>query len=446
MALVIGIILWWYSPAVESQTWFYNFSSQELTYSLAGLLLIFSLFLIIGTNPNNYKNLYVVYSWEYFVLFLACLTSLLFVLISNDFLSVYLFVEMQSILLYILVSYPREDKLVSEAGVKYFILGAFGSSLLLFGFSLIYGLTSILQLDELILFLSIPSYLLNKMESGIVIGGLFFISGLLFKLPLVPYHAWAPDVYQGSKLYVTSVLATLPKITIIILILKWIYLVFFNYLAITNWLFFCSLFSIFIGTLSALLQTNLKRLLAYSTISHLGTVMLGFSTLSLKGIQTGLVYLLIYLLLSLNLFLALLCFSEWNSNSNKDEFNKLEDLSLILKSNTLLGFFIAVNFFSFAGIPPLSGFFMKLSVLWSLIINDMLWVSFFILFLGVISCFYYLRIIRIIFFDVSPIILNKPINWNLAFIISFLSFLNIGILFFLKLLLLESTNWILLLI
>lgn len=448
---------------------YYIFSSKIFILFISLIFLIFIL---------NYLKLEKIKTFEYIFIFDLIVFSLILLVGANDFISFFLCLELQSLGLYLLAAYKTNSTFSTEAGIKYFILGAIASGLILFGISLIYGITGSTNFFEILKFninnshlslitiptpfiyldfnLDIPhiidliSNLANyyiyplfylSIYSIFFISLLFILVGLFFKLGVVPFHMWLPDVYEGSSTITTAFFATIPKVSLIFFFIRFIDL-YLN--EIGNWylIFIISaILSIFIGTFGAIFQFKLKRLIAYSAIGHIGFIILGLSSFTYINYISSIFYIFIYVSLNLCFFAILIALRKQNWLEIKTIF----DLNVLSKNNKILSVFLALNLFSIAGIPPLMGFFSKLFILNVLILNEFFFSTFIILILSVISVFYYIRLIKILFFDLNSnfIFLKKPSKW-LSVIIVNLSILNFLFFFFPNIFFIEITKIILL--
>jgi len=325
---------------------------------------------------------------EYPILALSSLLGMMVMISSNDLILFYIGLELQSLSLYVLASFNRNNLASSESGLKYFVLSALSSGLLLYGCSLIYGFSSSTN------FIIISE---NLTQSGYVLtfGIVFILVGLAFKISAVPFHMWAPDVYEGSPTSVTVFFAILPKISALTVFIRFLYVPFLN--LIEQWqmiIIFLSIASMLFGAIAAIGQKNLKRLVAYSSIGHMGYALAGLSTGTNHGIQSSITYISIYLFMNLAFFSCIFMLK-------KDEkyFENIEDLSGLAKNHPLLSFSFLIVLFSLAGIPPLAGFFAKFYIFTAVIEESMYFLAIIGLLSTVIAAFYYLRLIKIIYFD-----------------------------------------------
>ena len=337
---------------------------------------------------SSYLKAFKLFNIEYPILILSSILGMMVMISSNDLIVFYMGLELQSLALYVLATYNRDQLKSSEAGLKYFVLSALSSGLLLYGCSLVYGFSGSTNFDLI-------SENIKNLEYSGVFGIVFILVGLAFKISAVPFHMWAPDVYEGSPTSVTLFFSILPKIAALSVFIRILYVPFFD--LINQWqmiIIFLSVASMIFGGVAAIGQKNLKRLVAYSSISHMGYALAGLSTGTNYGIQSSITYISIYLVMNLALFSCLFMMKIQNKY-----FENIEDLSGISKNHPLLSFAFLIILFSLAGIPPLAGFFAKFYVFMSVIQSEMYFLALIGLITSVISAFYYLRIIKIIYFD-----------------------------------------------
>ena len=326
--------------------------------------------------------------FEYPIIVLLSILGMFIMVSANDLIVFYLGLELQSLSLYILAAIDRDNSKSSEAGIKYFVLSALSSGLLLYVCSLLYGFTGATNFDLI-------AQNLDETNSGAVFGIVFIIVGLAFKVSAVPFHMWTPDVYEGSPTSVTVFFALIPKIAAFSIFIRFMYVPFVN--MIDQWqliIVFLAIGSMILGAVAAIGQNNIKRLMAYSSIGHIGYALAGLSTGTNAGVQSTIIYLVIYLFMNLSVFGCIFMM--------KREGNFLEninDLSGLSKNHPLLALCFLISLFSLAGIPPLAGFFAKFYIFMSVIESKMYALAIIGLLTTVISAFYYLRIIKIIYFD-----------------------------------------------
>lgn len=397
---------------------------DELTSFFKILLLLSAFFSIIISL--DYLKQEKINSFEYITLILFSICSMLFMISTYDFITMYLTIELQSLCFYVLAASKRNSEFSTEAGLKYFILGAFSSGIILFGCSLIYGLSGVTNFEML-------SKLVYEIESqpalisnGILVGIVFLAVGLLFKLTAAPFHMWAPDVYEGSPTVVTAFFAIMPKIAILALFIRlFLYSVYDLIFYWQTLLILCSVNSMVLGALAATYQTRIKRLLAYSSIGHVGYLLIGLVCGTIEGLQGVLLYLIIYIIMTINVFAILLMFSNQRQNKKKlvKRIKYLTDLSFLSKTNGTLALTFLVTLFSMAGIPPLAGFMSKFYLFFAAFNSSFYWVAFVGVTMSVVSCFYYIRFTKIMYFE-------KPKNWFYCNQISFENSLVLAVTFF----------------
>lgn len=332
---------------------------------------------------NKYQN------YEVIILLLISLLGLFLLVSSQNLLVFYLAIETISLSFYILAAINKNNPLSTEAGLKYFILGALSSGLLLFGCSLIYFSTGFIDFN------SIGNL---GISNSFLIGTIFIIVALLFKIAAAPFHMWIPDVYEGSPLYITFFFATIPKIGVLYVLYNLVFNVFKNVFDpnIQYILIFTSMLSIIIGTFGAIFQKKIIRLIAFSAIAHIGFILLGFSTGTFISIYSSFIYIIIYIIMTF------FTFSFVSSFNNK----YFADLLYLSKINPVLAISFALTLLSIAGIPPLVGFFSKFYILYSLIENNLYIIAIFAIILSVIASYYYIRIIQFMFFNNTSLLDN----------------------------------------
>ena len=355
--------------------------------SFMKIVTLLAAFLVLVISSNYLKTLKI-FKIEYPILILSSVLGMMIMISSNDLIVFYMGLELQSLALYVLATFNRDQLKSSEAGLKYFVLSALSSGLLLYGCSLIYGFTGSTNFN-------IIANQLNSNEYAITFGIVFILVGLAFKISAVPFHMWAPDVYEGSPTSVTLFFTMVPKIAALTVFIRFLYVPFLN--LIDQWqmiLIFLSIASMLFGAIAAIGQTNLKRLIAYSSIGHVGYTLAGVATGSNDGIQSSVIYITIYILMNLGLFSCLLMMKR-----NNKYFEDIEDLSGLSKNHPLMSLSLLVILFSLAGIPPLAGFFAKFYIFKSVLEQSMYFLAIVGLLSTVVAAFYYLRIIKIMYFD-----------------------------------------------
>ena len=334
--------------------------------------------IFVMLTSSKYIELTKINKMEYPILILSAILGMMVMISSNDLIVFYMGLELQSLALYVLASFNRENLLSTESGLKYFVLSALSSGLLLYGCSLIYGFTETTNFNEILQNSKSGQY-------GLTFGIVFVLVGLAFKISAVPFHMWAPDVYQGSPTSVTTFFAILPKIAALSVFIRFLYVPFAE--MNDQWqmiIVFLSIASMIFGAVAAIGQKNLKRLVAYSSIGHMGYALAGLASGTNQGIQGSISYMAIYLVMNLAFFSCLFMLRR-----NNEYYENIEDLS----------FSLLIILFSLAGIPPLAGFFAKFYVFMAVIEQQMYFLAIIGLLATVVAAFYYLRIIKIMYFD-----------------------------------------------
>lgn len=320
---------------------------------------------------------------------------------ANDFLTFYLSLELQALPLYLLAAINRKSQKSSESGMKYFILGSSASGLLLLGISTFYGFSGTTNFDAIIhLYRSYP------VPPAVILGFVLIIIAMFFKISAAPFHMWTPDVYEGANAVVTTFFATVTKFLSALVLVRLFLDLSSGWLGIDKVLIFTALASIAVGSFGAIKQNNLKRLLAYSGINNIGFVVLGLAALNLEGIKACVLYMIVYACISLGNFGFLNIISgfknEKNANDSDEREEKLFDISSLSglsKTNPFMAFILAVLMFSIAGIPPLAGFFSKFYVIAAIVKSGHIISAVFAVLFSVISAYYYLRIVKVMYFD-----------------------------------------------
>jgi NADH-quinone oxidoreductase subunit N len=355
--------------------------------SFMKIITLLAAFIVLAISKNYLDN-FKISKIEYPILILSSVLGMMVMISSNDLIVFYMGLELQSLALYVLATFNRNNLKSSEAGLKYFVLSALSSGLLLYGCSLIYGFSGSTNFE-------IIASQLDSNEYALTFGIVFILVGLAFKISAVPFHMWAPDVYEGSPTTVTLFFTMVPKIAALTVFIRFLYVPFLE--LIDQWqmiLVFLSIASMLFGAIAAIGQKNIKRLIAYSSIGHIGYALAGVASASNDGIQSSVIYLTIYIVMNLGLFSCLLMLRR---NDNYHE--SIDDLSGLSKNHPILSFSLLVILFSLAGIPPLAGFFAKFYIFKAVIEQSMYFLAIVGLLSTVIAAFYYLRIIKIIYFD-----------------------------------------------
>ena len=385
--LVTAVIIFNETLGIDETILFNGSVVIDYLSSLMKIVTLLSAFLVLVISSNYLRSLKI-FKIEYSILILSSVLGMMIMISSNDLIVFYMGLELQSLALYVLATFNRDEIKSSEAGLKYFVLSALSSGLLLYGCSLIYGFTGSTNFNVI-------ANQLNSNEYALTFGIVFILVGLAFKISAVPFHMWAPDVYEGSPTSVTLFFTMVPKIAALTVFIRFLYVPFLN--LIDQWqmiLIFLSIASMVFGAVAAIGQTNLKRLVAYSSISHVGYALAGLATGSNEGIQSSVIYITIYVIMNLGLFSCLLMMKR-----NNVYFEQIDDLSGLSKNHPLLSLSLLIILFSLAGIPPLAGFFAKFYIFKSVLEQSMFFLAIVGLLSTVVAAFYYLRLIKIMYFD-----------------------------------------------
>jgi NADH-quinone oxidoreductase subunit N len=355
---------------------------QILILAGAALALILSL---------DYNRKHDIARFEYPVLMVLSVTGMMVMVSASNMMTLYLGLELQSLALYVLAAFARDDVRSSEAGLKYFVLGALASGLLLYGISLVYGFSGTMDFGDLAKTLSQPA----TASPGLIVGIVFVLVGLAFKISAVPFHMWTPDVYEGSPTSVTVFFSTAPKVAAMGLLLRTMTTPFGHQLiAWQQLIVLVSIASMVLGALAAIGQHNIKRLMAYSSIGHMGYALIGLAVGTPEGVRGVLIYLVVYVFMSAGTLACVIAMRR-QGRSLED----ISDLSGLARTDPALALAMAVFMFSMAGIPPLSGFFGKLYVFLAAVQGGMWTLAVIGVLTSVVGAYYYLRVVKVMYFD-----------------------------------------------
>jgi len=400
LSLIFAIVLVLNQPNEIIKIFNESYIIDKLSIFMKVLTLLFCLFVLLSSKDYIKSNS--IDKIEYPIIILASTLGMVLMISSYDLIIFYLGLELQSLCLYILASFKRDDERSTEAGLKYFVLSALASGLLLYGCSLIYGFTGSTNFE-------IISENLREANTGAVFGMVFIIVGLAFKVSAVPFHMWTPDVYEGSPTSVTSFFALVPKIAALTVFIRFMYVPFIN--VISHWqtiIIFLSIASMILGAVAAIGQSNIKRLMAYSSIGHMGYALAGLAPGTNTGIHSTIIYLTIYLVMNLGAFGCIFMMKRENVF-----YEKINDLSGLSKNHPMLALGFLIILFSLAGMPPLAGFFAKFYIFMAVIEAKMYTLAIIGLVTTVVSAFYYLRIIKVIYFDKPIEPFEENYDWGL---------------------------------
>ncbi len=348
--------------------------------------------------------------FEFPVLLVLATLGMLMMVSANDLMALYLGLELQSLALYVVAAFKRESLRSTEAGLKYFVLGALSSGMLLYGCSLIYGITGATDFAALSAALSGG----GEVPIGLVIGLVFLVSGLAFKVSAVPFHMWTPDVYEGAPTPVTAFFAVAPKIAAVALFLRVMMSPFGG--LVSQWqqiIVVVSIASMVLGAFAAIRQDNIKRLMAYSSIGHVGYALVGLAAGTAEGMRGTILYMTIYLVMNVGTFAVIL-----NMKRAGAMVEGIHDLAGLARSRPLMALAMGIFMFSLAGIPPLAGFFAKLYVFLAAVNAELYALAVIGVLASVVGAFYYLRIIRIMYFDAPSEVFDAPVASEMRVILA----------------------------
>ena len=387
ISLIIGLgLLLVFSETYDNYLFLNSYKIDNLSFFMK-LLTILSGISVLLISYNYIEKIKII-KIEYPILILSAILGMLVMISSNDLMVFYMGLELQSLPLYVLAAINTNNVKSSEAGLKYFVLSALSSGLLLYGCSLIYGFSGSTNFDVI-------SSNIGSEEFGNIFGIIFILVGLSFKISAVPFHMWAPDVYEGSPTTITLFFSLVPKIAALTVFIRFLYVPFID--LFEQWqsiIVFISIASMLLGSFAAIGQTNIKRLIAYSSIGHIGYALAGLAVGTNLGIQSSIAYITIYLIMNLGFFSCLLMLKR-----NDVYYETINDLSGLSKNHPIISLCFLIQLFSLAGIPPLAGFFAKFYIFIAVIEQSMYFLAIVGLLATVVSAFYYLRIIKVIYFD-----------------------------------------------
>ena len=414
--LTISFLIFFYSELLISSYEIYDTS----IFSTLFKMFLTCLLIIILHFSYSYLMAYKKYKSEYFIIMIFALLGMMIMVSANHLLILYLGIELLSLSLYTIIAYNRESVFSAEAAIKYYILGAMSSGFLLFGISLMYGLTGSLLYDDIatvISQLNISSDTYSTSYVGLIFSLTFILISIAFKFGAAPFHMWIPDVYQGSMTPTTLMLSTLPKVAIFLILLKLTNSIFIDLqIYWSDMVLVLAIISILIGSVVAIVQTNIKRLLAYSTIANVGFILMGIYTGPTYGFNAALFYMLTYTLFTTAIF-GLLC----EINHGDKPIELITDLSGLNYKYPATALIILIIMLSMIGIPPFLGFYAKFYIIQSLILTNNIFIAVFAVIMTVIGSFYYLRVIKVIYFDKLDEKINSISNHAITYM--FVTFL-----------------------
>ncbi len=332
--------------------------------------------------------------FEFPVLMVLATLGMMVMVSANDLMALYMGIELQSLALYVLAAFKRDSEKSTEAGLKYFVLGALSSGILLYGCSLVYGFIGTTNFNAIAM--AIGNLGDSSAPIGAIIGLVFVLSGLAFKVSAVPFHMWTPDVYEGSQTPVTAFFSVAPKVAALALLARTLYVPFGDMSA--SWgqvVIFMAIASMVLGSFAAIMQTNIKRLMAYSSIGHVGFALLGLIAGNAIGLRGVMIYMTIYLLMNVGMFVCIMSMRRKEEGMVED----ISELSGLAQNHPAMALAISIFMFSLAGVPPLAGFFAKWYVIVPIVTEGYYTLATIAVLSSVVGAYYYIRIVKIMYFD-----------------------------------------------
>ena len=406
LALGVALVLVLAAPDGPTVTFSGMFIVDDFARFMKVLVLLGSGLAIVMSL--GYLRNHSIERFEYPVLIVLATLGMTMMISANDLMSLYLGLELQSLALYVVAAFRRDSARSSEAGLKYFVLGALASGMLLYGCSLIYGFSGTTSFAALAQGFAEP----GPPSTGVIVGLVFVIAGLAFKISAVPFHMWTPDVYEGAPTPITAFFSVAPKIAAFALFLRLMIGPFAELL--DQWqqvIMFIAVASMLLGAFAAIWQSNIKRLMAYSSIGHVGYALVGLAAGSEDGVKGALVYWVIYLAMNVGAFACILCMRREDGM-----VERIDDLKGLSRTHPMMALAMAIFMFSLAGIPPLAGFFAKFYVFVAAINEGLYALAVIGLIASVVAAFYYLRIVKVMYFDDADEPLERPIAPEMAVI------------------------------
>jgi NADH-quinone oxidoreductase subunit N len=399
--VLIGILVLAARLGIDRRIGFYGmFVTDAFALFMKALVLIGSAVSIV--MAMRYNEDHRIARFEFPVLILLATTGMMVMVSANDLITLYLGLELQSLALYVVASFDRDSVRSSEAGLKYFVLGALSSGMLLYGASMIYGFAGTTSFAALA---QVVGGGLGAPSPGLIIGIVFVVVGLAFKVSAVPFHMWVPDVYEGAPTPVTAFFAVAPKMAAIALFMRFMIEPFGGMIA--EWrqiIVFLSVASMVLGSVAAIAQTSIKRLMAYSSIGHIGYALIGLAAASPAGIRGVLVYMAIYLFMNVGTFAVILCMRQQGKM-----LEGINDLAGLARTQPGLALALAIFMFAMAGVPPAAGFFSKLYIFVAALDAKLTGLAIIGVVTSVVGAFYYLRVVKVMYFDEPAAAFDRPI-------------------------------------
>jgi NADH-quinone oxidoreductase subunit N len=398
------------NSAIERVSVFTDMFVSDAFAGFAKLLILLGsgLTLVIAMDYNEREDMA---RFEYSILVLFATLGMMLMVSANDLISLYLSLELQSLSLYVVAAFRRDNALSTEAGLKYFVLGALASGMLLYGASLVYGFAGTTSFPALA---AIVADQAGDPPLGLIFGLVFIAAALAFKTSAAPFHMWTPDVYQGAPTPVTAFFSIAPKTAAVALLVRVMVEPFGSILA--QWqqiIVAISVLSMLLGAFAAINQNNIKRLMAYSSIGHIGYALIGLAAGDETGVRGVMVYMAIYLFMNVATFAVILCMRRGGKM-----IEEISDLAGLAKTQPVVAAALAISMFSMAGIPPLAGFFSKVYVFLAAITAGLYTLAIIGVLSSVVAAFYYLRIVKLMYFDEPVALFDRPIGTKLGVVLA----------------------------
>ncbi|WP_422023309.1 NADH-quinone oxidoreductase subunit NuoN [Pyruvatibacter mobilis] len=361
--------------------------------------------LFMGLSSMKADNLN---RFEYPVLLVLATLGMFMMVSANGLIALYIGIELQSLALYVVAAFKRDSLRSSEAGLKYFVLGALSSGMLLYGASLLYGFAGTVT------YAGLGEVLQGDVSIGVIFGLVFFLAGIAFKMSAVPFHMWTPDVYEGAPTPATAFFAAAPKVAAVAMLVRAVTEAFPGVMA--EWqqiVFFMAVASTLLGAFAAIGQSNIKRLMAYSSIANVGFILIGLAAGTKQGVEGVLIYLVIYLAMTIGTFACILAMRR-----AEGPVENIEDLAGLSRNQPMLAFVMAMLMFSLAGIPPLAGFFAKYYVFLAAIEAGLYALAIIGVLASVVGAYYYLRIVKVMYFDEPAAPFEQPMARDVRLVLT----------------------------
>jgi len=407
VGMVLALVAVVFAPGEAGTTFEGLFVSDAFTRFMKGLVLVGALLTLV--MARSYRVRERMNQFEYPGLITFATLGMLMMVSANDLMSLYVGIELHSLPLYVIAAFKRDTRRSTEAGLKYFILGALSSGMLLYGCSLVYGFAGSTSFDVLAETLGH-----GGASIGVIVGLVFVAAGLAFKISAVPFHMWTPDVYEGAPTAITAFFAAAPKVAAMALFLRVLIDPFGG--MVGEWrqiVVFIAIASMLLGAFAAIYQTNIKRLMAYSSIGNIGYALVGLAAGTEQGVQSVIVYMAIYLIMTIGTFGCIMAM-----RAKGQMLENISDLAGLGRSQPMVAAALGILMFSMAGIPPLAGFFGKLYVFLAAIEAGLYTLAIIGVLTSVVGAFYYLRIVKLMYFDEAGEPFDRPIESEVSMVIA----------------------------